>query len=67
MFDVSRQCSADIIEVSFLPANVMKYLKRIGFQKMLEGGIMLHVGEKSPIRNHTGWDDEKIESKTSLF
>ena len=56
---VARKQEADIIEVSFLSSSVMKSLKRMGFIKMLDGRIMLYVGEDSPLRKYDGWEKEE--------
>lgn len=57
--DTAKKMKADIVEVSFLSSELMKQLKRIGFIKILDGRIMLYAGDKSPLRQHKGWDKKE--------
>ena len=57
--DIAKKSNADIIEVSFLPKNTMRFLKKMGFIKMLDGRIMLYVGDESPLIKHEGWKREE--------
>ena len=57
--NIARKQKTDIAEISFIPRILQNPLKRNGFIKMLDGRIMLHSIEDSPIRKHDGWDKEE--------